>query len=273
MFRHPSSVHDNGRIGIGLSILIVTVAALCHVFSGQPHPSEGAEAIARAGGVFGWMLANPLLWLGTSLLAVPVIVLLLVLSLFIITKTPPNRLPSRLRELYSYLFGAQLQTDEERAAAKAQGAAGKNDSVQFGSLTDIGLGDDDTGSLPWWRRNKSQPAEDKAFDSPVISRDQSTEIVPPKAAAAAVVAPTAPPAAKDLTKKEGEFGVELLEELHGLLARAQAEDRDVLVEVEVAPAVGEVDGADLAEQRARRHEVASREQLLEVGEIDLKRLH
>jgi len=204
MFRHPSSVHDNGRIGIGLSILIVTVAALCHVFSGQPHPSEGAETIARAGGVFGWLMANPLIWLGTTLLAVPVIVLFLVLSLFIITKTPPNRLPSRLRELYSYLFGAQLQSDEERAATKAQASAGKNDSVQFGSLTDIGLGgDNDTSSLPWWRRNKSENSEDKAFDSPVISRDQATE----------VVNPTPPPAAKDLTKKEEQFGVELLEDL------------------------------------------------------------
>lgn len=204
MFRHPSSVHDNGRIGIGLSILIVSVAALCHVFSGQPHPSAGAETIALAGGVFGWLLANPLIWLGTTALAVPVIVLLLVLSLFIITKTPPNRLPSRLRELYAYLFGAQLQSDEERAAAKSKAVAGKNDSVQFGSLTDIGLGgDNDTASLPWWRRNKSPQSEDKAFDSPVISRDHATEAVDP----------TPPPVAKDLTKKEEQFGVELLEDL------------------------------------------------------------
>src|SRR5664279_105890 len=204
MFRHPSSVHDNGRIGIGLSILIVTVAALSHVFGGQPHPSEGAEAIARAGGVFGWLMANPLLWLGGEILAVAVIVLLLVLSLFIVTKTPPNRLPSRLRELYAYLFGAQLQSDEERAKTKAQTAANKNDSVQFGSLTDIGLGGiEDTSSLPWWRRNKSQHSDDKAFDSPVISRGQATE----------VVNPTPPPAAKDLTKKEEQFGVELLEDL------------------------------------------------------------
>ena len=204
MFRHPSSVHDNGRIGIGLSILIVTVAALSHVFGGQPHPSEGAETIARAGGVFGWLMANPLIWLGGTLLAVPVIVLLLVLSLFIITKTPPNRLPARMRELYAYLFGAQLQSEEERAATKAQATANKNDSVQFGSLTDIGLGaDNDTSSLPWWRRNKSPHTEDKAFDSPVISRDQVTE----------VVNPTPPPAAKDLTKKEEQFGVELLEDL------------------------------------------------------------
>ncbi|MBH0131571.1 DNA translocase FtsK [Salinibacterium sp. NK8237] len=212
MFRHPSSVHDNGRIGIGLSILIVTVAALCHVYSSQPHPSEGAEAIARAGGVFGWLLANPLLWLGGMWLAVPLIVLLLVLSLFIVTKTPPNRLPSRLRELYAYLFGAQLQSDEERAAAKNSTGTNKNDSVQFGSLTDIGLGDvNDTGSLPWWRRNKSQQTEDKAFDSPVISRDQPTEVVAPVSKPS--VAPVQPPAAKDLTKKEDEFGVELLEDL------------------------------------------------------------
>ena len=230
MFRHPSSVHDNGRIGIGLSVLIATVAALCHVFSGQPHPSEGAEVIARAGGVFGWLLANPLLWLGGEWLAVPLIVVLLVLSIFIITKTPPNRLPSRLRELYAYLFGAQLQTDEERAAAKSQAAGNNNDSVQFGSLTDLGLGDNDTGSLPWWRRNKSQQTEDKAFDSPVIGRDQATEVVDP----APKAAPTPPPAAKDLTKKEDEFGVELLEDL---LKAEEAVKKYATGEVD-APATG-----------------------------------
>ena len=31
MFRHPSSVHDNGRIGIGFGLLMVTIAGFLHV--------------------------------------------------------------------------------------------------------------------------------------------------------------------------------------------------------------------------------------------------
>ena len=69
--------------------------------------------------ILGWLVAAPLVLVGTTALAVPLVVVLLVLSLFIITKTPPNRLGARLRELYAYLFGAQLPDETERAAAKA----------------------------------------------------------------------------------------------------------------------------------------------------------
>ncbi|MDJ0334801.1 DNA translocase FtsK [Salinibacterium sp. G-O1] len=179
LFRHPSSVNDNGRIGIGMSLLVVTISGLCHIFGGAPQPTDGMEALARAGGLLGWILAQPLLSLGTAALATPVVLLLLALSLFIITKTPPNRIGSRLRELYSYLFGAQLPDESERAASTST----KNDSVQFGSLTDLGL-DEDPASIPWWRRNKSSHSDEPAaFDSPVVSRDQVTDVIDHTAAA------------------------------------------------------------------------------------------
>jgi S-DNA-T family DNA segregation ATPase FtsK/SpoIIIE len=187
LFRHPSSVHDNGRIGIGVSLLVITISGLCHIFNGQPQPTDGMEKLAQAGGLLGWVLAQPLVGIGTSAVATPIVVFLLVLSLFIITKTPPNRLGSRLRDLYTYLFGAE-QTDAPRS-----GKGSKNDSMQFGSLTDLGL-EEDPASLPWWRRNKAQRTDEPAFDSPVIVRDQPTEIITDKS-------------------HEGEFGVELLEEL------------------------------------------------------------
>ncbi|MDF1478966.1 DNA translocase FtsK [Leifsonia sp. H3M29-4] len=196
LFRHPSSVHDNGRIGIGLGLLLVTVSGLLHTFGGQPQPSAGVEMLAKAGGLIGWVVASPLITIGSAALATPVIVALLVLSLFIITKTPPNRIGSRLRELYAYLFGAQLATEEERAAARA---AKIEESLDFGSMTDLGLGDEDPASLPWWRRNKANRTGEPAFDSPVIARE-----VPADQLETEVVA---------RVPAEGEFGIDLLEDL------------------------------------------------------------
>ncbi|MDQ1577842.1 MAG: segregation ATPase FtsK/SpoIIIE, family, partial [Microbacteriaceae bacterium] len=196
LFRHPSSVHDNGRIGIGLGMLVVTVSALCHLFGGQPNPSGGMEGLARAGGVLGWVLAAPLLTIGTAFLATPVIVILLVLSLFILTKTPPNKVGLRFRELYAYLFGAQLPDEDERAARRSQ-------SAHTGSFSDLGLDgdggdvgdDDDASTMPWWRRNKTRREDDPAFDSPVIARDASaTEVI-------------------DHTKLDDAFGIGLLGEM------------------------------------------------------------
>jgi S-DNA-T family DNA segregation ATPase FtsK/SpoIIIE len=203
LFRHPSSVHDNGRIGIGLAVLLTTVSALCHIFGGQPQPSDGVEVLARAGGIAGWVLAAPLLAVGTAWLAVPLVSLLLLLSLFILTKTPPNHIGARLRELYSYLFGAQLADAEDRTAKKSDG-------VSFGGIDDLDVDAEDTASLPWWRRNKTQREDDPAFDSPVLTLDKhdrldkhdkkgrdlsATEVI-------------------DHTRHDDEeFGVELLEEL------------------------------------------------------------
>ncbi len=204
LFRHPSSVHDNGRIGIGGALLITTISALCHIFGGQPQPSSAVAGLAHAGGILGWVLATPLLSIGTSLIATPIVIVLLVFSLFIITKTPPNRIGSRLRQLYSYLFGAELRDESARAAEKST----KNDSMQFGTLSDLGI-DDDPSSIPWWRRNKSTHEDEPAFDSPVIGRqapaasDHQTDVIDRTEVL---------PRSVNINDTS-DFGIELLEEL------------------------------------------------------------
>src|SRR5680860_725415 len=162
LFRKPSSVHDNGRVGIGMSVLLVSVSGLCHIFGGMPAPSEGMERLALSGGVIGWMIAAPLIFLTTSIGATIVVILLLVLSLFIITRTPPNKLPERLRELYAWLFGAQLPDAEERQA-------GKDARLEKTAQIELDGVDGDNSALPWWRRNNSKREEDPDFDSPVTS--------------------------------------------------------------------------------------------------------
>ena len=168
LFRKPSSVHDNGRIGIGLSLLLVTISGLCHIFGVQPQPQDGMPELALAGGVIGWMIAAPLILLTTSIGATIVVILLLLLSLFIITKTPPNRIGQRSRELYDWLFGAQLTDDEERAAAKEakRDKPGKTAQVE---LDGVDAEDGPEGALPWWRRNNSKREEDPDFGGPLSS--------------------------------------------------------------------------------------------------------
>ncbi|MDO9589629.1 MAG: DNA translocase FtsK, partial [Microcella sp.] len=167
LFRHPASVHDNTRIGIGLGLLLASVSALCHIAFGAPQPALPPLALAQAGGIIGWMLGGVLL-LATVYAAVPILVVLAALSVLIMTKTPPNRIGDRLRELYSYLFGAELAPRESKVKNETE-------SVEFGSLSDLGLDMDDASSMPWWRKGKTA-RESAAFDSPV-ERDQATDVI------------------------------------------------------------------------------------------------
>ncbi len=167
LFRHPSSVHDNGRLGIGLVLLLTSVSGLCHLFGGQPQPADGAVAMAHGGGILGWIVAQPFVTIGAAWLAVPLAAGLMLLSLFILTKTPPNRIGQRLGEAYSYLFGAELAPRTPKAAPE---------QPELGSLTDLGFEPEDPSSMPWWRRKKDA---DPAFDTPV-AKEQITDVILPE---------------------------------------------------------------------------------------------
>ena len=40
LFRHPASVNDNGRVGIGFALFTISVAAICHIALGRPAPAD-----------------------------------------------------------------------------------------------------------------------------------------------------------------------------------------------------------------------------------------
>lgn len=164
LFRHPSSVHDNGRIGIGFGLFVLTIAGFCHVLGGRPQPKEGLPALSEAGGVLGWMVGEPLALLLTQVGACIVLGLLAVLSILILTKTPPNRIGRRLGDLYAWMFGDERPERPERTADPAAGPQAAEEQAD--------------ASLPWWRRNKSGREQDP--EDGVGSQDL-TELLTPGA--------------------------------------------------------------------------------------------
>jgi DNA segregation ATPase FtsK/SpoIIIE, S-DNA-T family len=145
LFRHPASVHDNGRIGIGFTVFVLAIAGFCHIGGGRPQPRQGLPVLSDGGGVFGWMIGEPLAMLLTDIGAGVVLGLMTGLSILILTKTPPNRIGRRLGDLYEWMF------DAERPQRAEAGDAG---------VVEGDADEDADPSLPWWRRNKTGREKD-----------------------------------------------------------------------------------------------------------------
>ncbi|MEU6538689.1 DNA translocase FtsK [Streptomyces sp. NPDC047000] len=99
VIRHPEQQDANGRIVIGLSALVIGVLGQVHIACGSPARSDGMQAIRDAGGLIGWGAATPLTYTMGEVLAVPLLVLLTVFGLLVVTATPVNAVPQRLRAL------------------------------------------------------------------------------------------------------------------------------------------------------------------------------
>ncbi|MFF1452692.1 DNA translocase FtsK [Streptomyces sp. NPDC058274] len=117
LIRHPEKPEANGRIVIGLSALVIGVLGQVHIACGAPARSAGMQAIRDAGGLIGWGAATPLTYTMGDVLAVPLLVLLTVFGLLVVTATPVNAIPQRLRLLGQHL--GILQSEEDLADLEA----------------------------------------------------------------------------------------------------------------------------------------------------------
>ncbi|MEU9958847.1 DNA translocase FtsK [Streptomyces sp. NPDC050982] len=127
LIRHPEKPEANGRIVIGLSALVIGVLGQVHIACGAPARSDGMQAIRDAGGLIGWGAATPLTYTMGEVLAVPLLVLVTVFGLLVVTATPVNAIPQRLR-----MLGARLGLVHPRE-------------------TDDGFGEDDERYDDQWR--------------------------------------------------------------------------------------------------------------------------
>jgi S-DNA-T family DNA segregation ATPase FtsK/SpoIIIE len=96
---YPERPEANGRIVIGLSALVIGVLGQVHIACGSPGRDAGTEAMQDAGGLVGWAASKPLIFMMGEVLAVPLLALLTVFGLLVVTATPVNAIPQRLRQL------------------------------------------------------------------------------------------------------------------------------------------------------------------------------
>ncbi|MEN8652265.1 DNA translocase FtsK [Streptomyces sp. 21So2-11] len=104
---YPEKPEANGRIVIGLSALVVGVLGQVHIACGSPGRADGTEAMQDAGGLIGWAASMPLIFTMGEVLAVPLLLLLTLFGLLVVTATPVNAIPQRLR-----LLGVKLRIIE-----------------------------------------------------------------------------------------------------------------------------------------------------------------
>lgn len=124
--RHPEQTDANGRIGIGLSALVIGVLGLVHIACGAPGRDEGTTAMQNAGGLVGWGASKPLIFTMGAPLAVPMLVLLTVFGLLVVTATPVNAIPQRLRRL-GIRLGIIAPNEYDEGYGEREGAAGRQD--------------------------------------------------------------------------------------------------------------------------------------------------
>jgi S-DNA-T family DNA segregation ATPase FtsK/SpoIIIE len=176
--RDPETNGPVGRQLIGWAALLFGVLGLVHIANGMPAPSAGhTEALQQAGGAVGFVVASLFLdLLRSTLVVVPLLVLLAFFGLLVITATPLYQVPARLAELRDRLLGrsaaeAEVSPTEDTAPLKRS-----RPRRRVGSMTPDDEVDPDMGDKPY----ESPELEERAL----LGRKKKAAPEPDPAAAA-----------------------------------------------------------------------------------------
>ena len=111
LMRHPERGEVNGRISIGLTAIVVAVCGLIQVASGLPSPPDWSSVFG-AGGLIGFVAANPLSAALTEWVTIPLMVLLGFFGILVVTATPVAAIPRRIRQGIDWITGNDVGRDE-----------------------------------------------------------------------------------------------------------------------------------------------------------------
>ncbi len=173
LMRQPGEPAHRGRGLVGWTALIVSTAALLHIWR-QPTDNEERDF---AGGLIGAGVGRTLEQAVSPWVAVPVLVLLLLFGLLVVTATPINKIPERLGLLAGAVLGPPSDDPDgpaeeepaERPAARRRPARRRQATaaaaVPAASLADDDEHDQEPVVLPRKRAGKA-PASQRAAAPP-----------------------------------------------------------------------------------------------------------
>lgn len=98
--RHPDAPSQKkGRLTIGWTLLSLSVMGIVHINRGNPMPSSGAGAMREAAGWVGWAITAPFLSAAGTIVTVLLLLVVAFFSVLIITATPVNTIPTKVRSI------------------------------------------------------------------------------------------------------------------------------------------------------------------------------
>ena len=112
ILRHPDTPSQKkGRLTIGWTLLALSVMGVAHIYRGNPIPSSGAVAMREASGWIGWAITAPLVSAVGTIVTVLLLTVVGFFSVLIITATPVNAIPTKIRALAAKFNRAPVLDD------------------------------------------------------------------------------------------------------------------------------------------------------------------
>ena len=98
--RHPDAPSQKkGRLTIGWTLLSLSVMGIVHINRDNPIPSSGAGAMREAAGWVGWAITAPFVSAAGTIVTVLLLLVVAFFSVLIITATPVNTIPTKVRSI------------------------------------------------------------------------------------------------------------------------------------------------------------------------------
>jgi len=98
LFKAPDEGRANGRITIGALLLVLSGTGLAQVLNDSDFAS-----VKSAGGAVGYGVGRPLANLGTSLLAIPILILIFFFGVLIVTATPVSQVYAKVKAIFGWI--------------------------------------------------------------------------------------------------------------------------------------------------------------------------